>query len=173
MELEPGKFVPLDLPVPYFDEDLYSMDKKVPVCSKSVRVTNDGMAALRALLIAELTNAPKSFLEHVEPILAIEKTDSAVREGCVLLESAMREEMHSSQYGQNLVVEFCDQLAEEGALTAVVKPFWAELRNVFRYIRNDFMPIMCDSLELDESKALLTRVARLYSIVTTALGGDA
>lgn len=173
VELEPGKLVLLDLPARHFDEDLYSMDKRVPVCSKSgLRVTNEGMAALRTLLIAELTNAPKAFREHVEPVLAIEKTDSAVREGCVLLESTMREKIRSSQYGQDLVAEFCNHLLEDGAIPAIVKPFRAELRNAFRYIRNDYMQNL-RPIELDESKALLMRIARLYSIVTTALGGKA
>jgi hypothetical protein len=104
----------------------------------------------------------------VEPILSIAKTDSAVREGCVLLEATMREKIHSSQYGQKLVAEFCDHLLGRGAIPAVVKPFRAELRNAFRYIRNEYMHNV-RHLELDESRALLMRIARLYSIVTTAL----
>jgi hypothetical protein len=129
-----------------------------------LKVTDAGTAALRSLLSSEFSNAPADFLERVQPILAINKTDTAVREACVLLESTMRQQIGSIQFGQKLVDEFCVRVLERGAIPALVKPFKAELRNAFRYIRNDYMHNV-RPLELDQSKALLMRIARLYAIV--------
>jgi len=110
------------------------------------------------------------FSGSIDPILGINRTDAAVREGCVLLESSMRQGIGSAQFGQNLIEEFCARLLERGGIPALVKPFKAELKNAFRYIRNDYMHNV-RSLELNESKALLTRIARLYAIVTTEFEG--
>jgi hypothetical protein len=132
-----------------------------------LKVTETGAAALRSLLSEEFSHAPQDFLDHVQPILSINKTDTAVREACVLLESTMRQRIGSSEFGQQLVNEFCRRLLQRDAIPALVKPFKAELRNAFRYIRNDYMHNV-RPLELDESKALLMRIARLYSIVTSA-----
>jgi hypothetical protein len=167
-ERGPGEFVPLNLPKPEPDDDFLSEQKTVPVIASSgIGVTEAGRAALRSLLSAEFRNVVPDFLERVAPILAIRKTDTAVREGCVLLESTMREKIGSSQSGQKLVDEFCARMVDRGAIPALVKPFKAELKNAFRYIRNDYMHNV-RPLELDESKALLMRIARLYAIVTGA-----
>ena len=168
-ERAPGEYVPLNLPKPERDDDFLAEQKTVPVIvSTGIGVTERGRAALRSLLSAEFRNAAPDFVERVEPLLAISKTDTAVREGCVLLESTMREKIGSLQFGQKLVDEFCLRMLEQGAIPALVKPFRAELRNAFRYIRNDYMHNV-RPLELDESKALLMRIARLHAIVTAAL----
>ena len=55
------------------------------------------------------------------------------------LESAMRQKISGIQFGQRLVEAFCARMLVQGSLSALVKPFKAELRNAFRYIRNDYM----------------------------------
>jgi hypothetical protein len=168
-EREPGNFVPINLPKLEPEDDFLSQWKTVPVIgSTGISVTEGGRAALGSLLSAEFGNLPEGFRERVEPILAINKTDTAVREGCVLLESTMRQKIGSVQFGQKLVDEFCGRMLEDGAIPALIKPFKAELKNAFRYIRNDFMHNL-RPIELDESKALLMRIARLYSVVKAAI----
>lgn len=168
-EREPGSLVPLNLPKPEPEDDFLSELKTVPViASTGIGVTEAGRVALRSLLSAGFQDALEDFRERVEPILAINRTDTAVREGCVLLETTMRQEIGSLQFGQKLVDEFCARLLEQGAIPALIKPFKAELTNAFRYIRNDYMHNL-RPLELDESKALLMRIARLYSVVQAAI----
>jgi hypothetical protein len=167
VEQEPGEFVPLNLSKPEYDEELYSQKLNVPICSApGLRVTDSGFAALRTLLAAEFPCLPLEFLGRVLPILDIGRTDAAVREGCVLLESSMRQELATGQFGKKLVEEYCRHLLESGAIPALIKPFQAELRNAFKYIRNDYMHNV-RALEQDECEALLMRIGRLYSIVTT------
>jgi hypothetical protein len=167
VENETGNLVPLNLPRPEFDCDLSSNETSVPVCSPfGLQVTDLGFDALNAFLASEFAHAPREFLACVEPIIGINKNDTAVREACVLLESAMRQRLGSIQFGQKLVEEYCGHLLERGAIAALVKPFQAELKNAFRYIRNDYMHNL-RPLELNESRALLMRLARLYSIITT------
>ena len=168
-ERSPGEYVPLNLPKPEPDDDFLSEQNTVPVIgSTGIGVTEAGRAALRDLLSSAFRNAAPEFLEHVEPILAINKTDTAVREGCVLLETTMRQEIGSLQFGQKLADEFCARMLAHGAIPALMKPFKAELKNAFRYIRNDYMHNL-RPLELDESKAVLMRIARLYSVVKGAI----
>jgi hypothetical protein len=163
-----GEAGPINLPKPEFDDDSMAEQKTVlEIASTGISVSESGRGALRSLLSAQFHNTPAHFLERVEPILSIGQADTAVREGCVLLESTMRQAIGSSQFGQKLVDEFCSHILTRGAIPALVKPLKAELKNAFRYIRNDYMHNL-RQLELDESRALLMRVARLYSI---AAGG--
>jgi hypothetical protein len=165
VEMEPGNFAPLNPPKPERNDESLSERETIPVISSTgLGVSKAGRSALRSLFTVELRNAPADFLEKVDPILTINKTDTAVREGCVLLESTMRQEIGSSQFGQNLVEEFCVRMLGQGAIPSFIKPFKAELKNAFRYIRNDYMHNL-RHLELDEAQAILMRIARLYSVV--------
>jgi hypothetical protein len=158
VDQESGKYVPINLPKPENNDDSWPEQKTVPIIAPTgLSVSEAGRAALKSFLNAEFLNLPPDFLERVEPILAINKTDTAVREGCALLESTMRQRIGGPQFGQKLVDEFCSRILARGAIPALVKPFRAELKNAFRHIRNDYMHNI-RLLELEESRALLMRI---------------
>ncbi|HYI01122.1 TIGR02391 family protein [Hyalangium sp.] len=107
---------------------------------KGLRLSSLGLSALRKLMATQKEGLHPELRLHAGEIVKIGRFDAAVREGCVLLESRLKDLTKPSLYGQRLVDEFIAGLDDAGRyVSADVKVLRSEIRTVFKFIRNDFM----------------------------------
>ncbi len=109
------------------------------------------------------------------PLLSIPLLDTAVREASVILESCLRDATASMLFGQDLVEQYYKLLCtrNEGRATAATKMLRAELRTLFKFVRNDFAHALRE-ITPDQCHVLLDRVSdvltTIHEIETKARG---
>jgi hypothetical protein len=128
-------------------------------------VAEAGWRRLEEVLSREF-RPPPSLSPMLEPLLAAELYDTAVREVSVHLESEMRRSSHGSQrYGQRLVDAYIENLHTRRVLpSAQLKVLRGELRTAFRFVRNEFAHNVV-SLPRSRALSLLQRMGELYEVV--------
>jgi hypothetical protein len=120
------------------DEDEPLIYRGFAYIANSITLTSSGHRK-----IAELSHVIKlaeQVEELVNPLLKIDKYDTAIREASLLLESTMKKFHSSNKFGQQLVEFHIKDVVKQNDnfYSAAIKCYRGELRTIFKYIRNDF-----------------------------------
>lgn len=126
-------------------------------------VTDAGRARLAAV-IHDFLDDGEEIGPRIAPLLKLGYFDTAVREGCIVLEQKLKTLLGSVDYGESLVEEFCDKMRERRYIEATVRTMRAQLRLAFKFIRND---VMHNYLDMDEltARSALFRIARFVRAI--------
>ncbi|HLY20848.1 MAG TPA: hypothetical protein VKT83_00105 [bacterium] len=158
-----ARLFPLNQPGPRPDEyDEYPQE--VRVAEAGLAVTDAGMDMLSSLA-RPIDSLDEQIRNRVKPILLIPFYDTVVREASVILETRLRDIVHSASYGQNLVKEYYELVCkQDGGSSAFLKVLRGELRTIFKFVRNDFAHSLKEITE-SQCSALLDRISRALESV--------
>jgi hypothetical protein len=156
--LEDGKLI---LPEPMremFDEP----DKAELQIMGGISLSEDGRQQL-----LDFSSTPKepfySVLEsRISPLIRIGYYDTAVREGCLLIECKLKDITSTDNYGQTLVDCFFKQWkdSEGGYTTPSWKILRGELRTIVKFLRN-YYAHNCVIVDAKQAFAILARISRI------------
>jgi len=129
----------LELPYPQADDSDDQRPTVLQIANEGLGLTPDALRALQSLA-RPIDALEPTIRERAIPLLSIPLLDTAVREAGVILESRLRDATASSSYGQTLVEEYYAHLCSRdgGRATAASTVLRAELRTLFKFVRNDF-----------------------------------
>jgi hypothetical protein len=101
---------------------------------------------------------------HIFPLMEIGYYDTAVREGCLLVECKLRKITGTDLYGQTLINSFLKQWKEsEGGNTSTSwKILRGELRTLFKFLRNHYVHNLV-ALNQDHTYAILAQISRVLN----------
>jgi hypothetical protein len=110
---------------------------------------------------------------HIDPLVKIGYYDTAVREGCLLIECKLKEITGTDKYGQNLVESFLEQWKDSlgGYTTASWKIIRGELRTIIKFLRN-YYAHNCVTVDAKQAYAMLTRISRTLQVLDAVNGKD-
>jgi hypothetical protein len=154
-----GTFVPLPAPEP--DEREEWEDPRVVVITEELVMTAAGRAALESLLVGERQKIDESLMQRAHHAIQANLYDSAIREACVVVETAMRECVGTRAYGAKLIDEFFDRALSKNLIPAVLKTFRTEVRTAFRFVRNDYAHNL-RTIDQQQCFAILARMSNVY-----------
>ncbi len=133
---------------------------------EGLTVTTKGWTDLWSFVESPTLNA--YFESRLPPLLKIGYYDSAVREAAILLESKLRTRTGTKLFGQHLVDRYvADIVRKYGQLGAFQLHIRAELRTLFRFVRNEFAHNIV-SLPPGRCHAMLRRISAIYEMLDDA-----
>lgn len=157
LETDEGvKRIELPEPDPADYEDNYLQE--IEIDDAGLVVTKLGLEALQSIA-PPVTSLDAKIRERALPLLTIGQYDTAVREASVILETTLRELTLSEHFGQVLAEEFFKiAVNQSGRTSAYLKVARAELRTLFKFVRNDFAHCLREISE-GQCRALLARIS--------------
>lgn len=117
--------------------------------------------------LVDFSSTPKepfysSLESRIGPLIQIGYYDTAVREGCLLIECKLKDITGTDSYGQALVDCFFKQWkdSESGYATASWKILRGELRTIVKFLRN-YYAHNCVVVDAKQAYAMLARISRI------------
>ncbi|NTW70318.1 MAG: hypothetical protein HGB23_10835 [Chlorobiaceae bacterium] len=133
--------------------------------NKRVSVTHEGLE----FIVNEIRGANPDFGATLSPsvvtLMNNRLYDTAVREGCVILEHSIKAKLGSNKWGDRLTDEFFEYLKDEkNVLESWLRTYSQELRTIFKIVRNVFMHNL---ITIDELTAIihLFRISRAITAI--------
>ena len=129
---------------------------------KWIEVTAKGQEEIKRIAQEE------TFSEEIEkiarPLIDLQLYDTAIRESVLLIESKIKGALKSARYGQDLIEEHVKYIVgKNGSIkSAAIKSYRAELRCLFKYIRNEFMHNMKEMSKV-ETMLVMSKVNDVYT----------
>lgn len=159
-----GKAHPVPLPT-MDDFDVGAESEVLMVRDAGISLTGEGLAELDRYLSTQRGVLHPSIGIHVAPILAAQLFDTAVREGCLLIEVRLREISGTSLYGQPLVAECGRQFRSSGKfMPSQLKAVSLDLRTAFKFVRNPYMHGFHEMTSI-QCYSLLARLSRVLMML--------
>jgi hypothetical protein len=155
-----GTYVPVPKPDP--EDFVGEVESTVLMISDDgLKITPTGWQALEEILVGLRPDLHPVLAQRALPIADLGYYDAAVREGCVLLESRLKEIVASTKYGQALVSQFFTAVERSGKfIPAQTKVLRSEVRTTFKFVRNDYMHNLRE-IGAEQCYAILARISRL------------
>ena len=129
------------------------------IIPKAFRLTENGLLALSDL--AQKSEINKELKELTDPLIKINRLDTAIRDASLLVETRIKEfHKRPDLFGQNLVEFHIKDVIKNnnGFNWAAIKCYRGELRAIFKFIRNDFAHNF-KVLSVDQCKMILRRIS--------------
>jgi len=106
--------------------------------SDSITLTSEGLNKLAEL--AQGIDYSQNLKILIEPLLSIQRYDTAIRDASLLIETNIKTFYKSNLFGQKLIDFHIEDIIRnnDNFNSAAIKCYRGELRTIFRYIRNDF-----------------------------------
>lgn len=156
-----GTLAPVPVPDPDEFEDEEVM--RIMVAEDGLTLTDAGLKALEDLLANQRDGIDEELMRRARPAILARHYDTAVREVCIVLETAMRLSVGSNSFGARLVDEYFVKAIESGHfLSAQIKTFRIEVRTVFKFVRNEYMHNLKE-ISQTQCYAILTRVSAVFT----------
>jgi hypothetical protein len=159
-----GKRIPVRGPtIEDFGDDEEAL--RLMIGSAGIQITDRGWRTLEQLLADERDKLHEAIRLRALPIVSLGQFDSAIREGCLVLENRLRTACQSDLFGVQLVAAYVARLrASHRLIEAYVKGLHSELRTAFKYVRNEYMHNIKELTSV-QCYAVLGRLSSiLYSI---------
>ena len=120
-----------------------------------IQTSHEMMAEQRERIHADIQ-------QRVDDLVALGRYDTAVRDACVLLETRLKEITGTTLFGQQLVEKlYADLAASERYVSSHLKTLRAELRTVFKFVRNEYAHNLKQITE-EQCYAILLRISLSY-----------
>lgn len=133
---------------------------------EGLTVTSKGWTNLWSFVETPALNA--YFEGRLLPLLRIGYYDSAVREASILLESDLRSRTGTDLFGRKLVDRYAADISHNyGRMGAFQSHLRAELRTLFKFIRNEFAHHIVN-LPQGRCHAMLRRISAIYEMLGDA-----
>jgi hypothetical protein len=131
----------------------------------SLTLTKKGLE----FIINEIASIDSDYCIKISPVVSrLFKEglyDTAVREACVTLEQAIKNEIKSKMWGKRLTDNLLKSLRDEDrVLESSIRTYSQELRMVFKLVRNVFMHNI-KKIDQDEARILLFQVFRVITAI--------
>jgi hypothetical protein len=165
-----GQFERVQLPDPDdYDDEIESI---ADVTGDHARITAAGWTEVHRLITQSGDILKPQLGVRVTPLLEIGRYDSAIRDGCIMVETRLRELTGKHQHGQRLVDAFFDPLlASDEYPSASLKTFRGEVRTAFKFVRNEYAHNLRE-ITAEQCWAILWRLSNILDALDS-LSADA
>jgi hypothetical protein len=125
-------------PINDYDEEEFGIFEDCVIIPKCIKLTRKGMLELAKL--SQNYNLNHKLNEIVNPLIKIDRFDTAIREASLLIEFSIKRYHNIKLFGQKLIDFHIKKIIENNNnfYSSAIKSYRSELRTVFKFIRNDF-----------------------------------
>lgn len=154
------------MPKPVLHEYSNAIDWDSAIDESGLCVTDEGHAFLHQHSADIVGTIDPTLFAQVMPLVVVGRHDAAVRDAFIVLESALRSvAAWPDGYGLKLVARAVESMRTRFRVPeGLLRSLNAELRAVFKFMRNDYAHNLVDA-SAEQGAAILTRVSRIIELL--------
>lgn len=153
------------LPAPKLNEYEDAFTEDAMISGEGIQITIKGFETLKVLATQRLSSLYSELFLRVQPLLNSGLYDTAIREGCLLIEMRLKELSGTDLYGQKLVEHFISDLKGDGNyIDARLKILRTDLRATFKFVRNEYAHNL-KQIKYEQCCLVLDRISRILRVL--------